>query len=208
MTIALIRTTHLNKFLGITADADTLPWTSAERDQYIVDALTQLWPDIGKRASGTVATNGGSDVYTVPTALQAGRVSRIELEQSSGGVTSRIDRVVKWRPYSDTEVRIAPSLSTTSGVLLRFFGFTPFLIDGTDIPVRLEVIVAMRAAGLAYGVLGSQLVNSKRQQGLDQSRVVDYQTAVGLSAYWERRYFEQVSKDPTRTSYAPRSGRR
>jgi hypothetical protein len=208
MTVATIRTGHLNKFLGITADGDTIPWPAGDRDIFIGDALSQTWPDIGKRATGVVATSQASDVYTIPSALSGGRISRIELEQTDGGVTSRVDRVTGWQLYSDTQVRVAPLLATISGLNLRFFGFVPFLVDGTDIPLRLEPVIAMRAAGLAYGAEAGMMGNYKRQQGLDQSRVVDYQTLVGLSAYFERRYFEQIQKDPSALSYAPRRGRR
>ena len=190
-------------------DGDTIPWPSADRDIYIGQALNQSWPDIGKRVTGTVATSQSSDVYTIP--LVGGvtmRVSRIELEQTSGGVTAMVDRVVHWRLYSDTQVRIEPLLATMSGLNLRFFGWAPFLPDASDIPARLEPAIAMRAAALCYGSLSGQLVNSKRQQGLDNPRVVDYQTAVGESAYWERRYFEQIEKDPARLSFAPRRARR
>lgn len=212
MTVATIRTGHLNKFLGITTAEDgtmVTPWPSADRDTYIGDALSQSWPDIGKRASGTVATSQATDVYTIP--LVGGvtmRVSRIEVEQTAGGVTSKIDRVVRWKLYSDTQVRIYPLLATIPGVVLRFFGWVPFLVDGTDLPLRLEPAIAMRAAALAFGAEAGQLTNLKRQQGLDQSRVVDYPTAVGMSAYWERRYFEAIQKDPAHLSYGPRAGRR
>jgi len=209
VTVATIRTGHLNKFLGIAADGETVPWPSADRDSYIADALNQTWPDIGKRATATVATSQASDIYTIP--LVGGvtmRVSRIEIEQTAGGVLGKVDRAIDWRYYSDTQVRIAPMLATISGVNLRFFGWVPFLADASDIPLRLEPVVAMRAAAIAYGAAAGQQGNYRRQQGLDESRVTDYQTLVGLSAYWERRYFEQIQKDPASVSYAPRRARR
>lgn len=207
MSVTTIRQNYLNKYLGITNDSgDTIPWPSADRDQYILQALLQTWPDVGKRATGTVATNQNADVYTIPAGIT--RVSRIELEETAGGVTARIDRAVDWQLYSDTQVRVSPLVATMSGLVLRFFGWAPFATDASDIPARLEPAIAMRAASLAYGALSGQLVNYKRQQGLDSPRVVDYQTAVGESTYWERRYFEQIEKDPARLSYAPRRGRR
>jgi len=209
MTVASIRTGFLNKYLGIAVDGEALPWPSADRDIYIGQALAQAWPDIGKRASAVAATAQGSDVYTIP--LVGGvtmKISRIELEQTLGGILGRAGKVTNWQTYSDTQVRITPHLATVSGLNLRFFGWVPYLVDATDIPARLESTIAMRAAAIAYGVLAGQLVNLRRQQGLDSPRVVDYQTAVGLSAYWERRYFEQVQKDPARIAIAPRRGRR
>lgn len=209
MTIATIRQTYLNKYLGIIAANDateTIPWPSADRDGFIGQALSQSWPDIGKKANGTVALSQASDVYTIPAGIT--RVSRIEVEQTAGGTTSVVDVATNWRYYSDTQVRVKPLLATISGFVLRFFGFTPYAIDASDIPARLEPVIAMRAAAIAYGVEAGQLANMKRQQGLDQPRVVDYPTAVGLSAYWERRYFEQIEKEVQRPSYAPRRGRR
>lgn len=207
-TVALIRQKWVNVFLE-RAEGATNPWTDGECDQRIADALSQLWQDgIGKRATGTVATSQSSDVYTIPAALTGGRISRIDLEQTSGGVTQRIDRVTSWQYYSDTQVRISPMLPTLSGLNLRFFGWVPFATDANDLPTRLENAVGMKAAGLAWTQLTGVLVNSQTQQGLYSGRVVDYQTASGLAAYHERRYQEIVRRDPARMSFAPRRAAR
>lgn len=208
-TVALLRQTWVNSFLD-RVDGQTVPWSDTEINQRITDALTQLWADgIGKRVTGTVATNQSSDVYTIPAALQSpGRISRIELEQVSGGVTSRVDRVTSWQVYSDTQVRVKPILPTDSTLALRFFGWAPFDVAGSDLPTRLENAVAMKAAGLAFGQMTGGLVNSQTQQGLDSGRVIDYQTAAGLSAYWERRYQEIIRRDPARISLGPRRATR
>lgn len=206
-TLALLRTTYINRFLG-RADIDGIPWSNADVDAHSEEALRKLWPVFGKLATGTVATNQNSDVYTIPAALSAGRISRIELEETSGGVTSLADRIKNWRYYSDTQVRIRPMLPTDSTLVLRFFGYAPFAITGADLPTRLEPAIAERSAGLSFGQLAAQLGNYKRQQGLDDGRVVDYPTAVGLAAYYERRYFEQMDNDPSLLSYAPRASRR
>lgn len=203
-TVALLRTTYLNTYLR-RAEADATPWTDAECNTAITDSLVALWADgIGKRANGTVATSSASDVYTIPSALAGGRISRIELEHTSGGISQRAQRATKWAYFSDTQVRISPRVSTDAALAFRFFGWIPFAASGSDLPVRLESVVAMKAAGLAYGQLLGQLANSQLQQGLDQGRVVDYQTAVGLSAYWERRYRDALDGDEAMKSYAPR----
>lgn len=207
-TVAALRTGYVNALLGRENDADTIPWTTTHLDRHIVDVLRKLWPTHGRFVSGTVAPSQSSDIYTIPSALTGGRISRIELEQSSGGVSSLVDRVTDWRYHSDTQVRVRPLLPTDSTLLLRFYGWVPFAVDASDIPARIEPAVGERAAGFAYGQLGGQLVNYKRQQGLDSGRVVDYPTAVGLSAYFERRYFEQMDGDPSMVSYAPRRSKR
>jgi hypothetical protein len=209
MTVATIRTGHLNKFLGVAADSEAVPWPAADRDIYIADALAQTWPDIGKRVTAIAPANQSSDVYTIPLVNGATmRVTRIELEQSAGGVTGKVDQIVGWRYYSETQLRVMPLLPTIAGYNLRFFGWVPFLADASDIPARLEPVIAMRAAAIAFGAAAGQQGNYRRQQGLDESRVVDYPTMVGMSAYWERRYFEQIQKDPASVSYAPRRARR
>lgn len=208
-TVALIRTTYLNGILGVNADADAVPWAQARRTQAITDAFTALWQDgSGKRAQGTVATSQASDVYTIPAILQPGRVSRIELERTAGGVTQRIQRATHWEYYSDTQVRIEPLLPTDSSLSLRFFGWAPWDVTGSDLPTRLEPAVAYKAAALLYGEEAAYLANSQRQQGLDSGRVVDYQTAVGMSAYWERRYRDLLDGDQSIRSYASRHAHR
>lgn len=206
-TVTLLRTDYVNLRLG-RADADTIPWAAADVDKHIVDALRKTWPVFGTFSSDTVAASQASDIYTVPASLQAGRVSRIVLEYVAGGVTEAIDKVVNWRYHSATQVRVSPRIATVSGLSLRFYSWIPFAATASDLPIRLEPAVADRAAGFAYGQLAAQLVNYKRQQGLDDSRVVDYPTAVGLAAYYERRYFEQIDNDPSLVSYAPRRARR
>lgn len=207
-TVAALRTGYLNNYLR-RAEASTAPWTDAQANAAITDALIATWHDgIGKRAQGTVATSQSSDVYTIPSALQAGRISRIELEQTSGGVSRRVGKVTSWEPYSDTQVRIQPMLPTDSTLLLRFFGWVPFDATGADLPTRLEPAVAMKAAAIAYGQLAGQLTNAQIQQGLDSGRVVDYPTAVGLSAYWERRYRDALDGDAAMRSLAPRHAHR
>lgn len=204
-TVTALRQTYLNQYLDRT-DGDTRPWTNAECDQHITDALTQLWPEVGLRASGTAATSGATQVYTVPGSIA--RLSRITLEQATGGVTYQRGDVTNWRWYSDTEVVIQPLLGADSSLTLRFQGYKPFATTGADLPTRLENVVAMKAAALAYGKLADSLVNWQRQQNLDSGRVVDFQSAVGLSAYWERRYQQAIIADPARLSYAPRRANR
>lgn len=205
-TVALLRTNHVN-LLVRRADGDTTPWTDAQIDKATTDALTQLWQDgVGKRVSGSVATSQASDVYTIPAgfAMPDGVVSTIELIQTAGGVTQRVGRATRWRQISDTQVRVTPRIATDSTLTLLFTGWTPFNVTGSDLPVRLENIVAMKSAALCYGQELGQLANSQLQQGLDQGRVVDYPTAVGMSAYWERRYRDAIDGDRNLRSLAPR----
>lgn len=203
-TVALLRTTYLNVYLKRT-DGDAQPWLDSDCNQALTDALGDLWPTLGLRATGTVATDGASRIVTLPGSIA--KVTRIDVEDSAGHY---IDRVVNWRYHYDanppTKVLVSPILA--AGYTLRFFGWKPFASDGADLLVRLENVVAMKAAALAYGILSGQLVNSERQQGLDSGRVVDYQTAVGMSAYWERRYQEALRDDPERTQVHARAARR
>lgn len=207
-TVTQIRQGFLNANLGIATDAETLPWPIADRDRYIGDALSQCWPDIGLRATGSVATSQASDLYTVPGSIDVDRISRIEIRSSSGGLARKVDRVMDWIPVSATQVRVNPILRTDTTLALHFYGWKPFAVDGSDLPARLDRVIAFRAAGLAYSALAGQLGNLRRQQGLDNPRVVDYPTAVGLAALFERRYFEAIDKDPSRPSLAPRGARR
>ena len=203
-TIALLRTTYLNLYLK-RAEADPAPWTDTDCNQCLTDAMGDLWPDLGLKATGTVATSAATDRYTIPGGIV--HVTRIDIE---GTDTSYLDTVTKWRYFPDadppTKVIIAPKITT--GYNLRFYGFKPFADAATDLLPRLENTVAALAASKAYGILASSLVNSQRQQGLDSGRVVDYQTAVGLSAYWRREYENAKAGDPALVTNGPRASLR
>lgn len=202
-SIALLRTTYLNGYVQ-RAEADTVPWTDAVCNQALTDALRAQWPDFGLRISGTVATDQSTNVYSVPSGME--KIVRIDIE--SNGLV--IDQVTNFRWRGDanppTKVVIKPVLA--SGYTLRFDGWKPWGTDAADLPVDWEPWIAMWAASELYGALASNLANSQRQQGLDSGRVVDYQTAVGLSAYWLRRFVDAVDHDPNRTAGAVRRGRR
>jgi len=204
-TVAAIRTTYVNGYLG-RADASTIPWSDTQVGQHITDALTKLWPDVGIRLTGTVTANSATGIYTIPASIK--RVSRIVVE-STDGVADIVDTITDWWYETATTVRIKPRILAGSGLALRFYGWGPFSTVATDLPTDLEAAVGERAAALAYGSLAGVLVNSQRQQGLDSGRVVDYQTAVGLSAYYERRYMEAIIKYPAQVgAVAPRRARR
>lgn len=199
-TIATLRTTYLNVYLGRT-DGSTEPWADGDCDRHLTDAIVALWPNVAKRASGTVATSQDSDTYAVPTGVT--RVSRIDLLDSAGNV---VGDVTDWRYLDDTHVIIRPLL--VDGLTLRFGGWVAYASTGSDLPTTLEVPVAMRAAGLAFSELAGHLVNYQRQQGLDSGRVVDYGTAIGLSSYWMTQSGNLLAQQPQVTSYAPRRSRR
>ncbi|HEY6014477.1 MAG TPA: hypothetical protein VIU37_10730 [Candidatus Limnocylindrales bacterium] len=205
-TVALLRSTYVDGYLGRTA-GQTIPWSDPQVQQHITDALTKLWPDVGSRATGVVTATDTTGIYTIPASIK--RVSRIVLEYVSGGKTDIVDTITNWRYETDTTIRIQPRITTLAGLSLRVYGWKAYLADATDLPTDLEATVAERAAALAYGSLAGQLANSQRQQGLDSGRVIDYQTAVGMSAYYERRYQEAIDKYPAQVGpVAPRAARR
>jgi hypothetical protein len=205
-TVTLLRQTYVNGYLGRT-DGSTIPWSDTQIDRHISDAILKLWPDVGLRATGTVAALTTSGIYAIPASIQ--RVERIVLEYVAGGNTDVVDEVTDWRYETDTTVRVQPRIGTTTGLSLRFYGRKAYSPLASDLPVDLEPAVSERATALAYGSLAGILANSQRQQSLDSGRVVDYQTAVGMSAYYERRYQDAIARRFDRvTTAAPRRARR
>lgn len=199
-TIAALRTTYLNKYLA-RSDADTLPWTTADLDQHLTDAIRSLYPVHGFLVTGDVATDSGTQEYAVPASMA--RVSRIELLDADGAYLSS---VTNWRPTSGGKVVVKPRLA--DGYTLRFTGWQAFNVNASDLPVDLEDVVAMLAAANAYGQLAAHLTNSQRQQNLDSGRVVDHQQAIALDAYWRRRGESRLFSHPSRVSYGPRRAAR
>lgn len=202
-TVALIRSTYLDTFLE-RIPAATEPWTDAELQAHITNVLTKLWPRNGIFVFGDVASSATSQLYTIPAALTAkNRISRIDVLESGG---LYVDRVSNWRPHSPTQVLIKPLVST--GYTFRFYGWKPFAVTAADLDTDLEETIAHRAASRAYGQLAASLVNSQRQQNLDSGRVVSYQDAIGLAAYYERLFADGIADHPSKVNQAPRAAHR
>lgn len=205
-SIEQIRVGSLNGFLNRRVDTETLPWTVDECDQAIKQALLETWPTLGIFVSGTVATNQNSPYYVIPASIEI--VSRIVLEQVSAGVTAKVAEVPAWTPHVAGQVAIEPQLPTDTTLSLRFYGWKPYADDADDLPDRLMSLVAMKAASLAYGMLGAKLADSEDQMALDSGKVITQADAVGLSAYWQRRFEDVLRSTPNQLSRAPRAASR
>lgn len=205
-TVAALRQTYLNDILE-RAEASTVPWSDAKCNQALTNALYDLWPMLGQFVYGDVATSSTTQLYTVPAALGTVegeyQISRIDVLDAS---SNYVDTARVWRRHSATQIVLKPKLS--SGYTLRFYGWKRFAADGSDLPLRLERAVAYKAASTCYGMLTGRLVNSQTQQGLDSGRVVDYPSAVGISAYWEAQFQRIAQNDPSRISLSPRGAYR
>jgi hypothetical protein len=200
-TITTLRQNYLNDYLH-RSDSDTRPWSNTELDQYLADALNDLWPGNGLQVTGDVATLSSAQEYSLPGSIV--RVERIDVLDAS---SFYVDRVSNWRGIPGNKIVVKPVLA--DGYTLRIVGWKPMALDGADLPTRLEPAVARLAAGLAYGGLASELLNSQRQQNLDSGRVVDYQTAIGMSAYYTRIARERLAGDhETVVRIGPRRARR
>lgn len=197
-TLASLRQTYLNRYLKRN-DGSTIPWTDGDCDQFLTDALNELWRrGVGQRAVVTMATSSTTMAYTLPSSM---RVSRIDVKDASG---LYIDVVTYWRQTSETQIIIKPLLA--SGLTLEITGWQPFSL-GT-LPVELEAAVAMLAATYAYGSLAGEAVNSYRRQNQDPGRVVGANEAAAMSAYWEARFERSIRFATQRVNYAPRAARR
>ena len=95
-----------------------------------------------------------------------------------------------------------------SGYTLRFTGWKPFAEDASDLPARLSDAICHLAAAIGFGNMSGKLVNYQRQQAIDSARVVTYQEAVAMSAYWLRMYQDEVADDMNRVTSGPRAAHR
>lgn len=200
-SITTLRQNHLNLYLHRT-DGNTRPWTDAECDQYLTNAIVRLWPELGVMFVGDVLTDSNLQTYTLPAGME--KITRIDVMRQT---TDRyIDRIANFTPVPGGQVVIKPPI--VSGLRLRFVGYRQFSATGSDLPVRLESVIAARAAHQAWSALAGELLNSQRQQNLDSGRVVSYGDAAAQAAYWEGRYQEAIFNDPDRVAVGPRAASR
>ncbi|RLB44766.1 MAG: hypothetical protein DRH30_00490 [Deltaproteobacteria bacterium] len=201
-TVALLRTGHIEKFLHAgTLTTSTRPWTLTEIDAYTSAVLAELWPDVGVYTTGDVTSDSTVMEYTIPGSIE--RITIIDILDSSDYY---IDRVMSWRPLPSGKVLIKPRI--TDNLTLRFTGYKPYAADATDIPVRLEQIVAFRSLARAYDGLAGELINSERQQNLDSGRVISYQEAAQQATFYEGKYRDAIIRDPSLIRSGPRASHR
>lgn len=199
-SVAAVVNTYVKRQAG-----DTRPWTDAQVTQAVTDTLDQLWPDFGVLTAAEASADG-TQFIAVPAAFTSAasyRLSRVLVKRSDGIIS---DKATGFQLDVGGKVFIKTRIA--SGNILRFYGFTPYLNDASNVPDRLKSALAMRSAGFLWGMLGAELANSELQQTLDSGRVVTAAEAMSQSAYFERRFQDATEREPTRISYAPRAANR
>lgn len=201
-TIAGLRTGNIEPLLHSgTLSTTTRPWTLAEIDIYTESVLEELWPDVGVFTTGDVDSDSTVMEYTIPSSI--GRIAFIDVLDSN---EYYVDRVMSWRILPGGKVVIKPRIA--DGLTLRFNGYVPYSATGSDLPSRLEQVVAYRSASRAYDGLAGELLNSERQQNLDSGRVITYQEAAQQSAFYEEKYQRAILRDPSLVRSGPRASHR
>ena len=201
-TVADLRTGHNEHLLHTATTAlTTRPTPSPPIDIYTVAVLEELWPDVGIYVTGDVASDTTTQEYTIPALIE--RIAFIDILDQNGFY---IDRVSSWRTLPDGKVVIKPRIA--ANLTLRFTGFKPYDNDATDLPTRLEQVVAYRSCARAYDALAGELINSQRQQNLDSGRVITYQEAQQQAAFYEAKYQERILRDPSLVRSGPRASHR
>jgi hypothetical protein len=207
-TLVGLRTDYLNHYLGGRIDGSSQPWSNDQLDQFLIDAITRLWPDFGVLAYDELATDQATQFFDVPSSITGAKpykISRIQIRQGAPGENGFVvDQATGWRPHPGDQFYVKTRIASnqTFGV----YAFLAFTL--ANLEVGLEHAVSARAASLAFGGLTSSLVDWQRQQTLDTGRVVSYADAVGASAYWERQYQEATVRHPSRIAFAPRASNR
>jgi hypothetical protein len=207
-TVAALRTDYVNQYLGGRVDGSTKPWSDDELDRFINDAVILLWPDFGLLVYDELQTVETTQFFDVPAAIVAlapYKISRVMIRQGApgeGGIVT--DQATGWRPHPGNQFYVKTRIRT--GQTFGVYAFHAFSV--ADLDTSLEPAICYRAASAAYGALGGGLVDWQRQQNLDTGRMVSYADAVGLSAYWERRYQEATVRHPSRIAFAPRASSR
>lgn len=194
VTIATLQTDYVDRYLG-RDDNGTRPWTDDEVQDHIQSALDRLWPELGLRMSGDVATDQTTNTYTLPSGML--RITRIDLIDSTGLYR---DRITSFRVLMDDDSPasfiVQPLLPT--GFTMRVLGWKAFARTGSDLHVRLESVVAAHAAALCWTQLAGDLLNTERHQNRDVGRAISYQDAAQQAAYWMGLYREGIANDPAR----------
>ena len=196
-TLATLRA-KLNDELAVPNDADTSPWTTAQRSAAISEGYADLWrAGVWKDTKQDIATVTDTWQYPLTTIR---RLSRMELLDSGGRVLEQPKGVIEPDGSGTGAYQVRLRSPIGSGYTLRVRGFAPyssvFATDATsdDLPTEYNRMPLLKAKAI---LLRQQLAKFARwgeAQVIAPPMNVSVDALMGLIAAAEREYSD-LTKD-------------
>lgn len=194
-TLANLRA-KLNDEIGVLTDAETSPWTQAQRNAAIGEGYADLWrAGVWKDAKQDLSTVSDQYVYTL-TSIR--KLYRLELLDSSSRVLELPRGVIEPAFAGDGTFRLRLSSPITTGYTLRVLGWAPYKSsfsgdsDTDDLPSEHNRIPILKAKAILYRQQVSKFMRFGEAQSLTPPMNVSLDGMLSGIAQAEREYAECV----------------
>lgn len=192
-TLAALRA-KLNGEVGVTTDADTVPWSSAVRDNAIRDGYAWLWRvGVWKPLTEPYASVSGQFIYAL-TAIR--KLERVELVDTNSVVQEIPRAIVQPNGSGGYELRLIDPLA--AGYTIRVRGFGAYKsqfandADTDDLPAEDNRIPLLKAKAILYRIAVGKFTRTGERQTLPPEMNVSVDNLLAVVAAAEREAAEEA----------------
>jgi hypothetical protein len=193
--------------IGVLTDAETVPWTTTQRNTAISEGYADLWrAGVWKDALQDLAT--GTDTWSYPlTSIR--HLTRLELLDSSGHIFEQPRGIIEPDGTGTSAFHLRLRSPIDSGYTLRVRGWAPyvstFASDAAtdDLPAEQNRIPLIKAQAILYRGQLAKFARYGEVQVVAGPMNVSVDALIGLIAASEREYAEatrEIRAQRTRTS--------
>lgn len=185
---------RLNRELRVGADADTKPWTVAERNAAIGDGYAELWrAGVWRPLRQSIATVDDTSKYAL-TAIR--EVDRLELLDTSSNIIEVAFPAVEDDGSGGYQL-VLPTPFVT-GYTMRVLGYGPYKsvfssdADTDDLPAEHVRVPILKAKAICYGWELSSFLRYRERQTVQPEMNVTVDQMLGAMAAAERDFTIQA----------------
>jgi len=194
-TLAALRA-KLNDEIGVLTDAETSPWTTAQRNTAISEGYAELWRSgVWKDGKQDLSTVADQSVYAL-TSIR--KLYRMELLDDSSRILEMPKGIVEPAFAGDGSFRLRLSRPIGSGFTLRVLGWSPYKSvfsgdsDTDDFPAEHSRIPILKAKAVLYRQQLSKFMRFGETQVLQPTMNVSLDGLIAGIAQAEREFAELV----------------
>lgn len=195
-TLANLRA-KLNDEIGVATDAETSPWTQAQRNAAISEGYAELWRSgVWKDAKQDISTVNDTWTYAL-TSIR--RLYRMELRDSAGRVLEQPRGIIEPDGTGTGAYQLRLAYPIDSGFTLRVIGWAPYVSTfandsaNDDLPAEYNRIPLAKARAILYRQQLSRFARWGEAQALASPMNVSVDALMGLVATAEREFEEMAS---------------
>lgn len=187
--------TKLNGEIGVTTDAETVPWTTTVRNTAISDGYADLWRrGVWKATRQDIAAADDTLTYTL-TSLR--KVHRIEVLDSSGLLSS--EAIGRAEEDGTGSLQLVLRTPVATGFTLRVYGWTAYKSqfsgdsDTDDLAAEYNRIPLLKAKAILYRQQLGQFARFGERQAVPAEMNLTIDQFLGIIAAAEREYADACS---------------